>query len=505
METSLESWDFLILVVYLLGIVALGSYFARGMKTSEDFFLAGRGFSWFPLGLSIIVSLMSANSFLGTPGYSYGHDLQMIAVSPLMLPIMLIVLYFFLPTFYRFRVTTAYEYLERRLGAGSRMVATSLFLLTRLGWLGTVIYVPCVPLSRVAGISLELCVIAVGLGATLYTVLGGMKAVVWTDVIQFFVLIGGLLVMVAALIENVDGGALGIWEKASAGGRTTLFQLEGDLFRDTTIWAIFIGSIAAYLADYGADQVALQRYFSARSLQDSQRSILCNAVAVIPLVLLLGALGLGLFAFYQQSPEQLQPGIEKDHVMVFFAATQLPTGFAGLMIAAIFAATMSSVDSGINSMSTACVVDIYRRWIRAPAGTSNEESSPQEKGSELKLARGLTTFWGFVGTVTALFVMPHAGSIVLMSVKVMGLFTGPLLGIFLLALFTRKTRDLPCLAGALTGWSIAAYYAFATEMTFWWWSPLGCLITIVVGWGLSVLISQPSAPKSSAVFEADED
>ena len=493
METSLEFWDFLILGVYLLGIVGLGSYFAGGIKTSEDFFLAGRSFSWFPLGLSIIVSLMSANSFLGTPGYSYGHDLQMIAVSPLMLPIMLIVIYFFLPTFYRFRVTTAYEYLEQRLGAGSRLLATGLFLLTRTGWLGTVIYVPCVPLSRVAGISLELCVVTVGLGATLYTVLGGMKAVVWTDVIQFFVLIGGLLVMVATLIENVDGGALGIWEKAGAGGRTTLFQLEGDLFSETTIWAILIGSIAAYLADYGTDQVALQRYFSARSLRDSQRSLLCNAVAVIPLVLLLGAVGLGLFAFYQQSPEELGAGIEKDHVMVFFAATQLPTGFAGLMIAAIFAATMSSVDSGINSMSTACVVDIYRRWIRPPARTSNQESSPQEKGSELKLARVLTAFWGFVGTATALFVMPHAGSIVLMSVKVMGLFTGPLLGIFLLAFFTRKTRDLPCLAGALAGWSIGAYCAFATEMTFWWWSPLGCMLTIIVGWGLSVLISRPPA------------
>ncbi len=499
METSLEFWDFLILIVYLLGIVALGSYFARGIKTSEDFFLAGRSFSWFPLGLSIIVSLMSANSFLGIPGYSYGHDLQLIAMTPLMLPIMFIVIYFFLPTFYRFRVTTAYEYLERRLGAGSRLLATCLFLLTRLGWLGTVIYVPCVPLSRVAGISLELCVVSVGVGATLYTVLGGMKAVVWTDVVQFFVLIGGLVVMVVTLVENVDGGALGIWEKASAGGRTTLIQFEGDLFSDTTIWAILIGSIAAYLADYGADQVALQRYFSARSLKDSQRSILCNAVAVIPLVLLLGAVGLGLFAFYQQSPEQLEAGIEKDHVMVFFAATQLPPGFAGLMIAAIFATTMSSVDSGINSMSTACVVDIYRRWIHPPVGTELEELSAQEKGSELTLARGLTAFWGIVGTAMALFVMPHAGSIVLMSVKVMGLFTGPLLGIFLLALFTRKTRDLPCLSGALAGWSITAYLAFATEMTFWWWSPLGCTITVLVGWILSVLTSRPPAAQQEQV------
>ena len=185
--------------------------------------------------------------------------------------------------------------------------------------------------------------------------------------------------------------------------------------------------------------------------------------------------------------------------MVFFAATQLPTGFAGLMIAAIFAATMSSVDSGINSMSTACVVDIYRRWISPPAGTDEDELSPQEKGSELKLARGLTAFWGFVGTATALFVMPHAGSIVLMSVMVMGLFTGPLLGIFLLALFTRTTRDQPCLIGALMGWSAGAYFAFATEMTFWWWSPLGCVITVLVGWGLSVVISGPPAAQQEQV------
>ena len=146
-------------------MVGLGSYFARGMKTSEDFFLAGRSFGWFPLGLSIVVSLLSANGYLSTTGYVYSQDLQYITITPMVLPVLLLVLYFFVPVFHRYRVTTVYQYIEYRLGRGAHLLTTLSFLMKRLAWLGAVVYVPCVPLSRVAGIDLELCILALGLGA----------------------------------------------------------------------------------------------------------------------------------------------------------------------------------------------------------------------------------------------------------------------------------------------------------------------------------------------------
>ena len=489
METVLDRLDFLVLVVYLVAVVGLGSYFAREVKTSDDFFLAGRSFGWFPLGLSIVVSLLSANGYLSTTGYVYSQDLQYITIAPMVLPVLLLVLYVFVPVFHHYRVTTVYQYLEYRLGPWSRLLCTLAFLLKRSVWLGAVVYVPCVPLSRVAGIDLELCILALGVGATVYTVLGGMKAVVWTDVLQFFVLVGGLVVMIWALFSSIEGGASGIWASARAGGRTTWLKLEGNLLYETTIWALICTSVASNIASYGTDQVTLQRCFSARSLRDSQRSLLSNGLALLPIIFLQGILGLGLFAFYQQFPERLQDGITKDHIVFFFAANELPAGIAGIIIAAIFAATMSSVDSGINSLSTSCVVDLYRRWFRnlnRPAADAAE--ADQE---ELRLARWLTVFWGVMATGIALFIFPHAGSIVLMAARITGLFSGPLAGIFLLAILTRRARDLPCVTGAILGWAIAAYLAFGTEIIFWWCSPISCMVTIAVGWCLSALAPRP--------------
>ncbi len=485
METTLDRLDFLVLVVYLVAVVGLGSYFARGVKSSEDFFLAGRSFGWFPLGLSIVVSLLSANGYLSTTGYVYSQDLQYITIAPMVLPVLLLVLYVFVPIFHRYRVTTVYQYIEYRLGPRSHLLTTLAFLLKRAAWLGAVVYVPCVPLSRVAGIDLEFCILAVGVGATVYTVLGGMKAVVWTDVLQFFVLVGGLIFMIWALLNSVEGGASGIWSTAQAGGRTTWLKLRGDLLYETTIWALICTSIASNIAAYGTDQVTLQRCFSARSLRDSQLSLLSNGLVLLPIIFLQGVLGLGLFAFYQQFPERLHDGISKDHVVVFFAANELPAGVAGIIIAAIFAATMSSVDSGINSLSTTCVVDLYRRWFRTP--TQPDASAAEADQGELRLARWLTVFWGVMATAIALFIFPHAGSIVLMAARITGLFSGPLAGIFLLAIFIRSARDMPCVTAAILGWATASYIAFGTEIIFWWWSPVSCIVTVAVGWGLSVL------------------
>ena len=179
-------------------------------------------------------------------------------------------------------------------------------------------------------------------------------------------------------------------------------KLQGDLLYETTIWALICTSIASNIAGYGTDQVTLQRCFSARTLRDSQRSLLSNGFALLPVIFLQGILGTGLFAFYQQFPERLQEGISKDHIVVFFAANELPAGIAGLIIAAIFAATMSSVDSGINSLSTTCVVDLYRRWFRTSPQPEVPPLEPDQ--GELRLARWLTLFWGVMATAIALFI-----------------------------------------------------------------------------------------------------
>ena len=318
--------DYIVLVAYMLVILAIGIYFARYQRSTEDFFVASRSIHWFPLFCSIWVSLTSANSFLGAPGYSYAHDLQTVLMPLTGLMVAPIIVKGILPILHGLKLISAYAYLERRYHLSVRLLGSFLFILLRGGWLASVIFAPSVAINAVTGIPLSVAVLSVGLTATAYTCLGGMKTVIWTDVLQFFVFVGGLLLVWVTALSAIDGGMETVWKVAAEHGRNQIFDFTWDFNMDVVFWWVIIGGMLSRITDAGTDQVALQRYFSGRSLKHSIRAIWTNALADLPLMSTLTLTGTVLFVFYQLHTDRLPEGIEADQVLPFFVAQELPAG-----------------------------------------------------------------------------------------------------------------------------------------------------------------------------------
>ena len=256
--------NILVLVVYLAGMVGVGLYFARRQRTAEDYFLAGRNMPWLPVAMSMYASVTSAMTYLALPGKAYSENIALIVVclvSPAVAPVLIFLFY---PYYRRLRVTTSYEYIEHRFGPTARSTVASLFLLARLGWLGLVIYAPALALSVVTGIPMAASILGMGLLATLYTALGGLAAVLWTDVAQFLILVGGAVWLAVSLVLNVDGGLAAIFQAAGEAGRLQVVHLRPSLTEMTGL-VVFLSFFLKMTNEYGTDQVTVQRLMAVRS------------------------------------------------------------------------------------------------------------------------------------------------------------------------------------------------------------------------------------------------
>lgn len=467
--------DNAVLVFYLVLVVGMGSFFFRGQHNTEDYFLAGRRMPWVAVGVSIFASLFSAISLLGSPGWVYENDLTLgltLVTIPIVTPI---VIWVFLPFYHRLRVFTAYEYLERRFDPSVRLASSVLFLFLRGSYLAVVIYAPSLVLSTVTGLELQWTILLIGGLATLYTLLGGMKAVIWTDVVQAAVLFGGLILVTAILILRVDGGLGEIVAAASQGGP---FRIETgwNSWAEVTLVAVLINGFFIHLSMYGADQITLQRYLTTPTLRAGRNSMILNAVMVVPAALLLLFVGGALYVFYQQFPARLAEGLKGDAVLPHFVVHELPAGISGVFIAAMFAAAMSTIDSAINSLSTSTMKDLYQRYFRPE----------DDERRNLNVSRLLTVFWGGAATVCALFVDSFFTGILNASKTLAGFFTGSLLGIFILGMLSTRTTAPGVLGGALCGFAAVVSAAQWTSMNFLWYAPLGSVVTLVTGYLLSL-------------------
>ena len=479
--------DYIVIVGYLAGLFTLGLWCSRGQTTPEDYFVAGRRMRGLVLGMSLWASLTSANSLLAAPGYSYKNDLQFVLATPVALLSALLITRFIIPVFQRLHIVTAYEYLEQRFGLSVRCLGSLLFLLLRGAWLGGLIYAPALAVAtavdfpglsghQLGGIDAELaaCILIVGVVATVYTALGGMKAVIYTDVIQFLVIAVGVFWIAFRIVAEIPGGAAQIWEVGSGSGRTDLFDFRASPFIEVTIWWIILNTMTQRLYSEGLDQVSVQRYLSARSVSDSRRAVLLNVLFDFPLMTTFSLIGLGLFVFYRAFPDAQLPE-NPDQVFPFFVATRLPAGMSGLFFAALLAATQSSVDSGINSMSATIVRDWYLRMISPHARTDRQ----------LRVARATTLVLGLLATVSALYYI-KLGQIYEAVGTAMGFFMGPLLGIFLLGLFTSRAQTAGVLCGAVAGLVATFAWRFWIAGTWMLLPVWGTLATLVVGYLASI-------------------
>lgn len=482
----MRSWsfvDFSVMIAYIVGIVIFGSLFARRQKTASDFFLANRRIRWLPIALSVIAADLSAVSYMGAPAMAFQNDLRY-ALTILIFPIaVLTAVFVVVRVFYRLQVFTVYEYLEQRFHVSIRMLAAFLFLLTRGGWLASVIYVPALALSVVTGVNLAVCILVIGLLTAFYTALGGIEGVIWCDVIHFCVLTFGIVITIVFILADFDGNVPAIWAIASEHGRTRMANFDWRLSAEFTVWGIIAMSLVNNLSSYGTDQLVVQRYFTAKSMKDLLKSAFTQSFLVVPVILSLYLVGTGLFAYYQQHPDMMEslmgldpknPVQAVNRVFPHFITFGLPMGISGLVIAGIIAATMSSLSAGLNSMSTVVVMDFYKRFFHR---------EDKEDGHYLRAGRICTILLGLAATGGAFYV-GRLGTILEITGKISSFLVGPVVAMFLLGILTKRANTPGVFVGALCGLGVVAYLS---STVFWlWWGLFGLTVSALLGYVLSV-------------------
>jgi sodium-coupled monocarboxylate transporter 8/12 len=473
--------DYLIFVVYLVASVLVGVVFVREQKNVKDYFLAGKSMGYVVVAISIIAALFSGISYLGAPAETYGHDLSYALVFLSFFIATPVTNLIFMPFFCNLRLYTAYGYFEKRFGVSIRTLASALFIIRVLIWLALATYAPALALKQVTGLPLWVSIVLTGALTTFYTTLGGMKAVIWTDVLQFFVLAGGQVVIFWKALAAVPGGVVGAFEIADAGGKLRCFDLSLDPTIRVTFWGILVGAAFTNLVQMATDQVSVQRYLTTPNLAEAKRSLWLKLALTIPVVATFYLCGTVLYAFYNR-PGMAPPDLPKvDYILPYFVVHELPRGMPGLLIAAIYAATMSTISAGINALTTATLVDFYQRFT----GRSLEEKR------SFDLARWLTFGYG-VAVIVLAFVVHRLGTLLEASNKAMGLIGGPLLGIFLLGMLSKRANGPGTAIGWIAGVAVLAFVVCTTQVSFVWYAMVGCLVTMLVGWVAGLFFSPPA-------------
>ena len=484
----MSSIDAAIVIAYLAVLAAVGIFFARRQRSLDDFFLARRSMAWLPVGLSLMAALNSGIDYLMQPSSTIRYGLILLVGTSSWLFLYPWVSRVTLPFYRRLGGYTAYEFLEARFDVRVRLLAAGIFILWRLGWMATAIYVPCLAIQAAAGGSIGLTTTILVLGAlvTAYTMLGGIQAVIWNDVIQFCIMFGGLAATVWIALANVPGGVQEIWTAAAAAGKTSLAvplaagaaspvaRIAAFFQQPVNVTAIFCAITFGRMAGYTSDQVMVQRFQTTRSLGDSKRAFVINAAGDALWMAGLSFVGLALLAYFVHHPHPAD--LPPDHVLPYFMARVFPPGAVGLVIAAILAASLSSIDSAINACTSVLVIDVYRRFAGAA------DNAP----TQVIVSRVATVLFGAAGTLLATNVS-RIGTLLEIANKLVNAFAGPLFGIYLLAMFSRKATSGAALAAGLAGTATSYYVAYHTSIGFMWPSTFGLAATIAIGAAIAAL------------------
>ena len=494
--TTHFSWlDYAIFAGYLLLTVGIGMWFTKGQRDLNEYFLAGRSMGSAVVAMTMLAALFSGISFLAAPSEGYANGPVFFLVNLAFFLATPITILLFLPCYYKTKFFTAYQYLEARFSVQLRTLASASFIVRVLLWLAAATYAPALALEQVTGLPLWFTILCTGVLTTIYTTFGGMRAVIWTDVMQLVVLFGGQLAIVCVAVTRVPGGMDRVIELGRQGGRLDL-SLSPDPTVRLTLWGLLIGATFMHLVQMATDQVSVQRYLSATSLKVAQRGLWLKLLFTLPVTAVFYGTGLVLYAFYQTHGDPLLAGkIQKaDQILPYFVVNELPHGFPGLFIAAIFAASMSTISAGINSLTSASLVDFYQRlWQRPDLSEKNQ----------LRLARWLTFGYGTAVIVLA-FLVHRLGTLLEATNKVIGLVGGPMVGLFLLGILFRRATARGALVGWVTGLALTLYVCFGTKISFLWYAMTGAVTTMAVGWLASLFEPAPEAAKLRGLVRGEQ-
>ncbi|MDP6544482.1 MAG: sodium/solute symporter [Phycisphaerae bacterium] len=470
--------NYVVLIAYLLALVAMGYYFSRRENTTDDFFKAGGRIPWWAAGLSIFGTQLSAITFMAIPASSFGSDWRMFILNMTIIMVAPLVVFIFLPFYRRLNVTTAYEFIEKRFNLSTRLLASGLFMVFQLARIGIVLYLPSIALSVVTGVDIKICITVMAVLSIAYTVMGGIEAVIWTDVIQVFVLLGGALLVLCMIPLSFTGGWNSMVDVAESGDKLRLLDFHFS-WKSPTFWILVFGGVGANIYSYACDQAVIQRYLTTKSEKEAARGIWTSALLAIPASLIFFGIGSVLYSFYATQPEALSPVVQKaDAIFPWYIVTQLPAGVSGLLIAGVFAAAMSSLDSSMNSVATAFTTDFYRRLQPA---VSDRKC--------LNVARIVTVIIGVGGMGLALAMDTwDIDSLWQQFNRFIGLFGAGLAGLFLLAVFTRRTSGYGALIGLLCSVGVQYYLRELNCIHGILFNVTGLVSCFVVGYVASLVI-----------------
>jgi SSS family transporter len=557
--------DWVLFALYFIGVLSFALYQSRRNEGVEGYFLANRRLPWWAIGLSVMATQASAITFIGTTGQAFDSGMEFVQFY-LALPFAMVVLCaVFVPFFYRARVFTAYEYLERRFDSKTRSLAGLLFLMSRGMGAGIILYAPAIVLSVILGWDERLTILVMAVVTVAYTMVGGITAVIWTDVVQMLMVFGGIaLALVMLVVELPDG--VGVGDAVYVGGIQEMWRavdLSWDPSNTYTLWSGLFGGFFLFLAYFGTDQSQVQRYLTAVSLKDSRLSLIFNAFLKVPMQLLILSIGVLLFVFYhfEKPPlvfspaevaaveasdragdlraleleqerihgerraatlemlevrdqgadvqewrdriggydrqlgalreeakdlvEEVRGAASNDVNYVFptYIIRYIPTGLLGLLIAVIFAAAMSSLDSEITALSSATIMDFYKRWLRPDATDSHY----------LRVSRVTTMGWGLFACGVALYA-GQLGSLIEAVNQIGSFFYGSLLGVFLLAFFVKGANGTGAFFGLLAGMLSVFLVSVTTEISWLYYNVVGAGVVVLVGVALSRRGGKGSAP-----------
>ncbi|MFL5341602.1 MAG: sodium:solute symporter [Gemmataceae bacterium] len=479
MSSRLAFIDLAIILLYVAGTTLLGLRLARRQRDLKSYFVGDRAVNWWLVLVSIVATETSTVTFLSVPGITFGADgnLNFLQLAMGYVVGRIVIAWFLLPQFFRGGLFSAYEVLRQRFSPTVQRVASALFLATRTVADGLRLFLAALLIQQFTGWGLPISVIALGVVTLFYTYLGGMKAVIWTDLIQFVVYIAGAILAGIFILQLIPGGWSEFLRVGSEAHKFDLFDFTPTRTKAYTFWAGLIGGAVFTMASHGADQMMVQRYLCAKSLGEARRALVVSGFLVLLQFLLFLLIGVGLFVLRQQGTLEVEPDMKNDAAFGRFIVTKLPAGLIGLLVAAVLASSMSTLSSSLNSAASAFVSDFYRPLVPG-----------RSEAAYLRVSRFMTAFWGITRMAVALaaYALNSPRSIVDQVLQVAGMTTGLLLGLFVLGSLRRPVSSRAALIGMLAG--ATAVFGFwlpsnwQPALLAWpWFAPLGAGVTIAVG------------------------
>jgi len=471
---GLNRLDLAIIALYLMGITLFGLRFRKRQRSLRDYFLAGRDIPWWAIALSIVAAETSTLTIISIPGLAYDTNLTFLQVVMGYMVGRIVISFVLLPHYFRGDLYTAYELIERRFGRGLRSLTAGLFLVTRAAAEGVRVYAVSIVVSIALGTG-EIASIAIITALTLiYTFEGGLAAVIWTDVVQTVIYVGGTLVGLMTILHLVPGGWSAIHAAAAGAGKLQVFDFRANLWLPYTFWAGVIGGTAFITASHGTDQLIVQRLLAARGQKQSAVALLSSGVAILFQFALFLIVGVMLWAYYRV-PSAIFG--KPDRIYPTFIVSQMPHGISGLLIAAILAAAMSNLSAALNSLSSSTIMDFVLR-LRPKT----------DERTRMRLSRFATFYWAIVLFGLAVLALQKVGRVVEVGLQIASVAYGALLGVFLLGVLTRRANQRGAMVGMLVGFSVGVYLWQWTHLPWTWWVPLGTAVTFGVGYAASLLV-----------------